>query len=394
MRPLTLTLSAFGPYAETVTVDFARLRDRGLYLITGETGAGKTSLFDGITFALYGEASGPYREAAMLRSTYASKDTPTYVELTFRCQQADYVVRRNPEYLRPAKRGDKWVTEKADAQLTYPDGRPPVTGTREVTKAIEGIVGLDRTQFSRVAMLAQGEFLQLLLAKTEERSKIFREIFHTGPYQQLQEALRREAAQWKGAYEKLSLAIDQHRQSVQPGAEAQADWEEALQGEEGAILPCLEGLLHRETETLAQLRTRQEALQREGEALDRRIGQGESREALHREWETTQKQLAGLGPALQAAKTHWEAVQPLEEANRALAVEIATREQELPDYAACDQLRQEQAQDQRRLAQLVQQKAEGEQTAAETSQEEAALRDTLAVPADLSGVAGSYAPVA
>lgn len=378
MRPLTLTLSAFGPYAETVTVDFARLGDRGLYLITGETGAGKTSLFDGITFALYGEASGPYREAAMLRSTYAAKDTPTYVELTFRCQQADYVVRRNPEYLRPAKRGDKWVTEKADAQLTYPDGRPPVTGTREVTKAIEGIVGLDRTQFSRVAMLAQGGFLQLLLAKTEERSKIFREIFHTGPYQQLQEALRREAAQWKGAYEKLSLAIDQHRQSVQPGAEAQADWEEALQGEEGAILPCLEGLLHRETETLAQLRTRQEALQREGEALDRRIGQGESREALHREWETTQKQLAGLGPALQAAQTHWEAVQPLEEANRALAVEIATREQELPDYAACDQLRQEQAQDQRRLAQLVQQKAEGEQTAAETSQEEAALRDTLA----------------
>ena len=226
MRPLTLTLSAFGPYAETVTVDFARLGDRGLYLITGETGAGKTSLFDGITFALYGEASGPYREAAMLRSTYAAKDTPTYVELTFRCQQADYVVRRNPEYLRPAKRGDKWVTEKADAQLTYPDGRPPVTGTREVTKAIEGIVGLDRTQFSRVAMLAQGGFLQLLLAKTEERSKIFREIFHTGPYQQLQEALRREAAQWKGAYEKLSLAIDQHRQSVQPGAEAQADCRE------------------------------------------------------------------------------------------------------------------------------------------------------------------------
>ena len=228
-----------------------------------------------------------------------------------------------------------------------------------MTKAIEGIVGLDRTQFSRVAMLAQGEFLQLLLAKTEERSKIFREIFHTGPYQQLQEALRREAAQWKGAYEKLSLAIDQHRQSVQTGPEEQAAWREALEGEEGAILPCLEALLHRETEALAQCRTQEEALQREGEALDRRIGQGESREALHREWETTQKQLAGLGPALQAAQTHWEAVQPLEEANRALAVEIATREQELPDYAACDQLRQEQAQDQRRLAQLVQQKAEG-----------------------------------
>ena len=324
MRPLTLTLSAFGPYAETVTVDFARLGDRGLYLITGETGAGKTSLFDGITFALYGEASGPYREAAMLRNTYASKDTPTYVELTFRRQQADYVVRRNPEYLRPAKRGGQVGHRKGGCPVDLPRWPAPRHRNPGGDQGHRGDCGLDRTQFSRVAMLAQGEFLQLLLAKTEERSKIFREIFHTGPYQQLQEALRREAAQWKGAYEKLSLAIDQHRQSVRPGPETQADWEEALQGEEGAILPCLEDCSTGDGNPCTA-RTRQEALQREGKPWTGGLGKGRAEKHSTGEWETTQKQLAGLGPALQAAQTHWEAVRPLEEANRALAVEIATR---------------------------------------------------------------------
>ncbi|MFR2156151.1 MAG: AAA family ATPase [Evtepia gabavorous] len=223
MRPLVLTLSAFGPYAEEVTVDFSQLGTRGIYLITGETGAGKTTLFDGITFALYGEASGTHREPVMLRSSYAKGTVPTFVELTFQCGEKQYTVRRNPEYLRPAKRGDKLVVEKADAQLLFPDGHPPVTGTREVTKAVKALIGLDRAQFNRVAMIAQGEFLQLLLAKTEERSKIFREIFHTEPYQKLQEALRTEAAQWKSTYESLSQKIQQHVEQVQPGPE----WEEA-----------------------------------------------------------------------------------------------------------------------------------------------------------------------
>ena len=219
MRPLVLTLSAFGPYAEEVTVDFSQLGTRGIYLITGETGAGKTTLFDGITFALYGEASGTHREPVMLRSSYAKGTVPTFVELTFQCGEKQYTVRRNPEYLRPAKRGDKLVVEKADAQLLFPDGHPPVTGTREVTKAVKALIGLDRAQFNRVAMIAQGEFLQLLLAKTEERSKIFREIFHTEPYQKLQEVLRTEAAQWKSTYESLSQKIQQHVEQVQPGPE-------------------------------------------------------------------------------------------------------------------------------------------------------------------------------
>ena len=377
MRPILLTLSAFGPYAGQVQVDFAKLGERGLYLITGETGAGKTTLFDGITFALYGEASGANREPGMLRSTYADRHTPTFVELVFRCGEKEYVLRRNPEYLRPAKRGDKLVTEKADAQLVYPDGRPPITGTREVTKAVQELIGLDRTQFCRVAMLAQGEFLQLLLAKTEERSKIFREIFHTGPYQKLQETLRGEAARWKGEYEKLSQAMDQNRQSVQPSPHRLAAWEEALQGEEGEILPLLEEMIQEEAETLSQLRVRERDLQREGEALDRRIGQGESREKLRQERQAAQETWEKLGPALQAAQVQWEQAQPLEQEIPALAVEIATRESQLPAYAVRDQRKEERKRGQVRLTLLTQEKIQGEQTADAKAQEEADLRGEL-----------------
>ena len=122
MRPITLTLSAFGPYPGKTVLDLDRLGTRGLYLITGDTGAGKTTLFDAITFALYGEASGENREAAMLRSQYAAPETPTEVELVFEYGGERYTVRRNPEYRRPARRGGGVTTQKADATLTLPDG--------------------------------------------------------------------------------------------------------------------------------------------------------------------------------------------------------------------------------------------------------------------------------
>ena len=180
MRPTKLTLSAFGPYAGETVINLSRLGSSGLYLITGDTGAGKTTLFDAITFALYGEASGAAREADMLRSKYAAPGTPTYVELEFLYRGKQYTVRRNPEYERPKVRGEGMVLERADATLIFPDGRAPVTKAREVTRAIVALTGLDRSQFSQVAMIAQGAFLKLLHSKTEERSKIFRDLCGTG----------------------------------------------------------------------------------------------------------------------------------------------------------------------------------------------------------------------
>ena len=165
MKPYRLTISAFGPYGDEATVNFSKLGERGLYLITGDTGAGKTSLFDAITFALYGRASGESRSADMLRSRYAAADTPTFVELDFVHHGQHYIVRRNPAYLRPSKRGEGMTAQAPDAVLTRPDGTV-VTKVDAVTKEITELLGLDRNRFCQIAMLAQGDFQRLLLANT------------------------------------------------------------------------------------------------------------------------------------------------------------------------------------------------------------------------------------
>ena len=160
----------------------------------GTPGRAKTTLFDAITYALYDHSSGGVREGAMLRSKYADPKTPTFVELEFEVNGQRYTVRRNPEYLRPKAWGEGFTTEKADATLTYADGRPPVTKAKEVTAAVIDIIGLDYSQFSQIAMIAQGQFTRLLNASTEERSRIFRKLFRTQRYQKLQEALQAEAS--------------------------------------------------------------------------------------------------------------------------------------------------------------------------------------------------------
>ena len=192
MRPITLTLSAFGPYAGVTRLDLDQLGENGLYLITGDTGAGKTTLFDAITFALYGEASGDNRSPGMFRSKYAAPETPTYVELEFLCRGKGYTLRRMPEYQRPKLHGTGTTTQKAEASLILPDGTP-ITKPREVDAAVRDILGLDRNQFMQIAMIAQGDFLKLLLASTEDRKQIFRKIFKTDLYQRLQESLKRES---------------------------------------------------------------------------------------------------------------------------------------------------------------------------------------------------------
>ena len=157
MRPVYLTLSAFGPYAARQELDFSALGRQGLYLIAGDTGAGKTTIFDAITYALYGEPSGEARSTAMLRSKYAEADTPTFVELRFENGGKTYTVRRSPEYTRKKARGSGLTKQAAAAELTCPDGRVETLPTR-VTAAVTEILGVDRRQFSEIVMLAQGDF--------------------------------------------------------------------------------------------------------------------------------------------------------------------------------------------------------------------------------------------
>jgi len=193
MRPLKLTLSAFGPYAGKTDFDFDKLGTGGLYLITGDTGAGKTTIFDAITYALYGDPSGNNREVSMFRSKYADLETPTFVKLTFKYKDNEYTVKRNPEYERASQRGSGVTKQTAGVELTFPDGKV-LTKTKEVDTAIKNIMGIDKNQFCQIAMIAQGDFLKLLLAPTKDRIEIFRHIFKTKLYSDLQNKLKQEAS--------------------------------------------------------------------------------------------------------------------------------------------------------------------------------------------------------
>ncbi len=209
MRPNKLIMSAFGPYAGKVTVELDKLGENGLYLITGDTGAGKTTIFDAITYALFGEASGDNRETSMFRSKYAEPETPTEVELYFTCNNKEYYIKRNPEYDRPKSRGEGFTSEKANAELHLPDGRV-VTKLKEVNSAVNEIIGIDRNQFTQIAMIAQGDFLKLLLASTDERKKIFQKLFKTQSYYVLQEKLKSESGKLSHEYDAIKSSIEQY----------------------------------------------------------------------------------------------------------------------------------------------------------------------------------------
>ncbi len=214
MRPLKLVMSAFGPYAGKETLDFELLGESGLYLITGATGAGKTSIFDAITYALYDQPSSEIRNDSMLRSKYAENTADTFVELTFMYKEKIYKVRRNPEYLRPKTRGEGMTKQTAGAELIYPDGRVVNKSKSEVNKAIEEIIGIDRKQFLQIAMIAQGEFRKMLLSSTEERKKIFRQIFKTQKFEKLQEDLKERANELKSRFEQESLSLKTFYKSI------------------------------------------------------------------------------------------------------------------------------------------------------------------------------------
>ena len=209
MRPLKLKVAGFGPYAGVQELDFDQLGTNGLYLITGDTGAGKTTIFDAITFALFGEASGDYRESDMLRSKYAGSEDPTYVELTFAYDSKVYTVRRSPKYDRARLRGSGTTTQAADAVLTLPDGTP-VTKIGDVDKAVREIIGLTREQFAQVAMISQGDFRKLLQADTKDRQKIFRDIFGTGLFLSLQEKLKKQLAEVRDRKEQAARSMEQY----------------------------------------------------------------------------------------------------------------------------------------------------------------------------------------
>ena len=188
MKPINLVISAFGPYKDKVTIDFTKLGENGIFLITGDTGAGKTSIFDAISFAIFGEVSGSNRPIQSVRSDFAEPDIETFVELEFIHKNKTYKILRNPSYEKPKKKGEGFTKKAADASLEYDN--KVISGIKNVDTKVEEILGINAKQFKQIAMLAQGEFLKILFAESKDRTEIFRKIFDTNIYNLIAKKLK------------------------------------------------------------------------------------------------------------------------------------------------------------------------------------------------------------
>ena len=211
MRPIKLVLSAFGPYASKIELDLSKLGENGVYLITGDTGAGKTTIFDAITFALFGKPSGDIRDVKTLRSEYAKEEIETYVELDFIYHDEEYHIYRRPEYTYTHVQKNSEVKQRSkatDAYLIMPNGDRIVKPT-EVTKQVEQLLGMKRDQFRQIAMIAQGSFLEILNADTKERGKLFEKVFMTSKYSILMDCLNQMAKESYLALNDAKLRLQQ-----------------------------------------------------------------------------------------------------------------------------------------------------------------------------------------
>ena len=356
MRPIKLTISAFGPYAAEQTFELDKLGTNGLYLITGDTGAGKTTIFDAIAFALYGEASGQNRDPGMLRSKYAAPETPTFVELTFEYRGKQYTVKRNPAYERPAKRGSGMKTEAANAELILPGGATPITQSRKVNEKIQEILGVNHEQFAQIAMIAQGDFLKLLLASTDERREIFSRIFKTGRFDELQSRLKKDAAELSSQYNGVSGQITQHIQNVRVAEDSPlaVQWEQVRQrNDTEAAIAMIEQIIAADTHTQARLTEQIATLDKALTDLNHQLEQCKQIEGWRQELAQQQKKLAELKAALDVLKTQEQAANAKMPEAAALGEQITTVKNQLPQYDELEKSNRELSRKKQELAVLV-----------------------------------------
>lgn len=335
MRPIRIEMSAFGPYAGKQTVEMDRLGTSGIYLITGDTGAGKTTIFDAIVFALYGTASSDRRSGDMLRSRYAEPDTPTEVKLVFAYRNKEYEIRRNPTYQRPKLRGEGMTQENASAELRLPGGEI-LTRTGEVDEKIREILGMTRDQFMQIAMIAQGDFLKLLLAKTEERRKIFSSIFRTGRYARLEERLKQEARQARKTYDDLmrEIGFEQERARLPEGTDRSG-----LRDEE--YLQAIEKFRDEAGKRLEEGEKKQELLRGELDALAARILAAEEQEKRKKALEETRQQQTKLQAAAEQRKQELEAARSREPEAKEKEARLHVEQDRLQQYDRLEELKQQ-----------------------------------------------------
>lgn len=304
MKPIQLVLSAFGPYVERTVIDFSALGEEGLFLIAGDTGAGKTTIFDAISFALYGEASGgkEKRKSKSFHSDYVSDQTETYVELTFRHRGETWWIRRNLEYQRPAKKkkdGMETTTRQAaDAQMRNEDTGEEILRMDDVNRRVRELLGLTQDQFTQTVMIAQGDFLKILTASSDDRKKLFRDLFHTNLYVDLQSRLQeknRACADEQKALEQVILSAEG---KIDPEAEfAEREILLSYCGQiqhTDALCTLLARLIEQEKAAQEQARTQKKEAADQIGALIAAVTEGERVNRDFEDWESKKARLAAL----------------------------------------------------------------------------------------------------
>lgn len=352
MRPLHLTMSAFGSYAGLQELDLTRLGESGLYLICGDTGAGKTTIFDAITYALYDAPSGggesradALRSTKMLRSMYSSPATPTFVTLHFLHHGQEYTIRRSPAYMRPKLRGDGLVEEKPAAELTLPDGT--VIADRSINSRLVELLGLNREQFKQVSMIAQGEFRELLKADTDKRITLFRDLFSTMNYARLQDRLAQDAAEQKHI-------CDEHRRTIRDALRTVECADDASAAEniaalrEDALPPAeadsiITSLISEDEAAESAAHARMAALESTAAELARQQDQARHRLELVRQLAQTEAQITQDAALIAAAEQALTAARSRQEEALRCTTAAAALDARMPDYDHLDALQHEQA---------------------------------------------------
>lgn len=293
MKPLTLKMTAFGPYAVTQDIDFSPLNEEGIFLISGPTGAGKSSIFDAISFALYGAAGSEQRDNTGLRSQYAPPDAVCQVDYTFLLHGKTYQVTRRPYQVRQGRQGrDVAVPERAE--LILPDGSV-ISGVRNVDGELSRLLGLDRMQFKQTVMLAQGEFRRLLDASSKDKQAIFRHLFATEQYNTISRQLEQQAKVLEEKFKSLTNSLEQYSRSAHlPERQEGVPLTQQIQQQNEADRITLDKL-EKQTEELRTQRGRLhpeegeelsrqfDTLEREKKSLEALCGQKEEMEKLSRE---------------------------------------------------------------------------------------------------------------
>ncbi len=356
MRPKIIEISAFGPYPGRTIIDMDKLGKSGIYLITGDTGAGKTTIFDAITYALYGEPSGSIRDSKMLRSKYAYPDTATYVDMIFEYKDKEYRIRRGPAYERPKRRGSGTTSQPAFAEFYCQGEDIPITKERDIADKIGEIMGVDRDQFTQIAMIAQGDFLKLLNAKTEERSEIFRKLFRTEYFNKLQKKLKEEELKLSREREQYLRSAEQYISQLRPIGDDQLNSELELAKGNKLLLEDIISLaekmisLDKVSSGICQRETEQ--VTAELEAVNARLENGKKRLNLEAGLKELNKDIdENKAEADQLRKFHEEKLAALPEAEK-LSKQLGAEELKLSDYDESDSKKQQTAENSERIKSL------------------------------------------